>query len=255
MTDIPTWLKYDVLGGSIAIIATLVIGLNRVLVRAVWGTRERRTAVLGASVVLVGWFFVALWLGRTGVYRAGPDDLPTIQFGILLPILAGVALAWVSPAVARLIDAVPGPWLVMVQLYRVLGFTFLVLYAAGRLPGFFAWPAGLGDMLVGGLAPAVALAYSRDPKGRTSTVILWNALGILDMTVAVVTGFLTSPSRIQPFAFDPQNELITAFPLVLIPTFIVPLSILLHLASLTQLEPLRHARAVPARPSIAGRVP
>jgi hypothetical protein len=37
------------------------------------------------------------------------------------------------------------------------------------------------------------------------------------------------------FAFDRPNELISVFPLVLIPTFLVPLAILLHIISLIQL--------------------
>jgi hypothetical protein len=35
---------------------------------------------------------------------------------------------------------------------------------------------------------------------------------------------------------DAPNDLIGAFPLVLIPTFLVPISIVLHLASLTKLR-------------------
>jgi hypothetical protein len=38
------------------------------------------------------------------------------------------------------------------------------------------------------------------------------------------------------FAFDRPNQLITMFPLVLIPTFLVPLAILLHFVSLIQLR-------------------
>jgi hypothetical protein len=57
----------------------------------------------------------------------------------------------------------------------------------------------------------------------------------VDLVVAVTTGFLSSPSPIQKFAFDNPNTLITAFPLVMIPVFLVPLAILLHLASLTEL--------------------
>jgi hypothetical protein len=38
------------------------------------------------------------------------------------------------------------------------------------------------------------------------------------------------------FAFDLPNELASQFPLVLIPVFLVPVSILLHLASLTKLR-------------------
>jgi hypothetical protein len=40
----------------------------------------------------------------------------------------------------------------------------------------------------------------------------------------------------QLFAFDLPNELISQFPPVLIPVFLVPLSVLLHLASLTKLR-------------------
>jgi hypothetical protein len=63
-----------------------------------------------------------------------------------------------------------------------------------------------------------------------------NLFGLADLVVAVTTGFLTSPSAFQLFAFDLPNELISQFPLVLIPVFLVPLSVLLHLASLTKLR-------------------
>jgi hypothetical protein len=55
------------------------------------------------------------------------------------------------------------------------------------------------------------------------------------MTVAVTTGFLTSPSAFQAFSIDAPNELISAYPLVLVPVFAVPLSVLLHVASLIKL--------------------
>ena len=145
-------------------------------------------------------------------------------------------LIWRSSTVSRIIDAVPQEWLVAVQLYRALGVIFLVLYFSGKIPGLFAWPAGLGDIAVGLLAPVVALAYARDPLANAGTVQMWNLFGIADLIVAVSTGFLTSPSPLQLFAFDNPNELPTVFPLVLVPVYLVPLSIVLHLASLTKLR-------------------
>jgi hypothetical protein len=50
---------------------------------------------------------------------------------------------------------------------------------------------------------------------------------------------LNSPSLFQLFALDRPNELVSLFPLVLAPTYLVPLSILLHLASLTKLRKAR----------------
>jgi hypothetical protein len=52
--------------------------------------------------------------------------------------------------------------------------------------------------------------------------------------VAITTGFITSPSAL--FSYEPANELIAIFPLVLIPVYLVPISLLLHLASLAKLH-------------------
>ena len=49
------------------------------------------------------------------------------------------------------------------QHWRVLGFSFLLLYAHGVLPGLFAWAAGLGDVLVGLATPLVVARLARDP--------------------------------------------------------------------------------------------
>ena len=59
---------------------------------------------------------------------------------------------------------------------------------------------------------------------------------IADLAVAVTTGFLTSPSPVQLLSLDRPNELIGTFPLAMIPVFLVPLSLLLHLASLQKLR-------------------
>jgi hypothetical protein len=155
---------------------------------------------------------------------------------VLIPIIVGIALIWRWKLLGRVIDAVPQALIVGVQFYRALGMIFLVLYAAGRLPGTFAWPAGVGDIIVGVLAPFVGIAYARNPHNAAGLVRAWNLFGIADLIVAVGTGLLTSPSPIQMLAFDAPNDLISAFPLVMVPVFLVPLSILLHLASLKKLR-------------------
>ena len=119
------------------------------------------------------------------------------------------------------------------QFYRVLGVTFLVLYAAGQLPGIFALPAGWGDVMVGLTALMVGARAARSENDQLVT--LWNWLGISDLVIAVATGFLSASSRFQIFSLDAPNVLIGSFPLVMIPIFAVPLSIVLHLASLSKI--------------------
>jgi hypothetical protein len=230
------YLVLYVLGGALATIAAVLFGVQRALNLAKWPRRESRQAVWSCAVLLVTWFFAALAPSLLGFYRGAFFHAPTIQYGLLLPILAGIALFWRWRTLQRVIEAVPQEWIVGVQIYRALGVIFVVLYAAGRLPGVFAWPAGVGDVIVGLLAPAVAIAYARGSRGATALVRGWNLLGLADLLVAVVTGFLSSPSPLQLLAFDAPNQLISEFPLVLIPVFLVPLSVLLHLASLRKLQ-------------------
>jgi hypothetical protein len=100
----------------------------------------------------------------------------------------------------------------------------------------FALPAGAGDVIVGLLALGIGIGAFRGRQLRSRTVPRWNLLGVADLVIALTTGFLTTPSPLQKFAFDHPNELISVFPMVLIPTFLVPLAILLHVISLIQLR-------------------
>jgi hypothetical protein len=134
------------------------------------------------------------------------------------------------PLFRRIVDALPQRWIVSIQAYRIEGLIFLLLYANGSLPAAFALPAGIGDMAVGLMAPLAGAS------GSSTRLRAWNLAGITDLVVAVTTGFLTSSSPVQLLALDRPNELISAFPLVLIPVFLVPLSVLLHLASLQKLR-------------------
>lgn len=131
-------------------------------------------------------------------------------------------------------------WLAAVQGLRVVGAGFLFLWAFGHLPPLFALPAGWGDVLVGVLAPFVAVRLARDPGFLTSTSCWrFHALGTVDFVGAIGTGILargTFPALSGPATTGVLGEL----PLVMIPGFAVPLWICLHLAAFAQIA---HARA------------
>jgi hypothetical protein len=232
----PVYLTYYILLTITLASSVMLFGLHKALENAGWPRAERRTAVGAFSSVLIGWYLAALLLSWTGVYAGFKDRFPTIQYGIFVPVIVGVILMARSTLVARVIDATPQHWLIGIQVVRLIGAIFLVLYATGHIPGFFAWPAGIGDVLVGVLAPVVAIAYARSPERNSDLVFAWNLFGLLDFVVAISTGFLSSPLPFQLAAFDLPNELITRFPLVLIPVFGVPVCILLHFASLIKLR-------------------
>jgi hypothetical protein len=221
--------------GTFATLAAVLFGLNRSLTAGNWPTSNRRRTVWSAAALLAAFYLAALLPSRSEFYGTA-SKIPTVQYGVLIPIIAGILLFSTWRPLRRVIEAVPQQWLVGVQLYRIEGAIFLVLYAMGRLPAAFALPAGAGDVLVGLLAPVVALAQIRKWPQANSLLRVWNLLGLADLVVALTTGFLTSPSPLQKFAFDASNVLIGRYPLVMVPVFLVPLAILLHLASLQKLR-------------------
>jgi hypothetical protein len=113
----------------------------------------------------------------------------------------------------------------------------------GQMPAVWALPAGIGDIAVGMTAFWVA---SRAATSGRPLAIAFNLFGLADLVVAVGLGIMTSPGPLQVFHTIPTAELATRFPLVLVPTFLVPLACALHVISLTQLISGTWARPVAA---------
>jgi hypothetical protein len=190
-----------------------------------------------SGLYLLGWIVLAFWLGSNGVLQAtATRGFPALATVLALLTIIGAWLLYRSSTLKTVVAAIPLPWLVGVQLYRVVGLLFLALYGLGLMPGEFAIPAGWGDAATGLTAPVIGYLLYRGYRWSCLAALGWNVVGILDLVVAVATGFLSSPGPFQTLAPDNPNALITAFPLVLVPLYAVPMSILLHLAALKRLK-------------------
>jgi hypothetical protein len=181
------------------------------------------------SVVFLCWLAAAEYLALTNAYFAtSATAVPTVLFGVLMPLAAAAMSLRLWPSTAGLVSAIPLQWIVAAQVYRVGGGIFLVLWADGRLPWQFALPAGIGDVLTGCGAVLVANLLAKDAPGARRVAYAWCLFGITDLVVAVTMGGMTSPGRIHLLALNAPNLLISSYPLVMVPTFAVPLALLLH---------------------------
>jgi len=190
---------------------------------------SRYTTASVLSVILVGWLTIALYLGSANIYFAASDaTLSGLPLGLTVPLMVAAAGLWWSGAIAKLVAAIPLPWIVAAQVYRVGGGIFLVLWADGRLPWQFALPAGVGDVITGGLAVIVAARLAQNAAGARGAVYAWSLFGIADLVVAVTMGAMTSPGLPHLLAREAPNLLIASWPLVMVPTFAVPLALMLH---------------------------
>jgi hypothetical protein len=226
-----------------AIVAALLLGLWVALGRAKLTPGSRTGVWLAVAIPLLIWF-VGIWnVASSGAFQARPGRISTVPVAVIVLILIGLIALTRSSRIAAAVDAAPDSWLIGLQVYRVLGGNFVILWLNGAIPGAFAVPAGFGDFLVGLAAIPVALFVASGRPGSTVTAVAWNVFGIADLANALTLGFLSSPGPFQRLALDQPNLLATAYPTVMTPVFAVPLSIILHGLSLWQLRRRSRSRA------------
>jgi hypothetical protein len=127
------------------------------------------------------------------------------------------------------------------QTSRITGIVFLLAYYSGSLPALFAIPTAATDMTVGITAPFVAFLWLSNDGAPTRPFVLWHYFGILGLIVSGSLGILTSPTPAGILAGDVTSQAMSEFPLVLVPTFLGPLILILHLIALTIVHESRRA--------------
>ena len=184
--------------------------------------------------VPVLWFLLAVAGSLLGVFDSEPRPPLPLGLAAVLPVALFAVSYLTSVRFQDFVLFLDLRLLTLAQTWRVGGIVFLILYQRGALPGVFAIPAGWGDFAIGITAPIVAW-YWRRPF-PTKTFVVWNVLGSLDLVLAVTLGVLASRTPIGILAGDVTTRLMGQFPLSLIPTFFVPLLLILHLISLSRVR-------------------
>jgi len=185
--------------------------------------------------VLIVWYSLVYFLGKTGFFGQNPFFLPFIVFGFII-LFFWLKFLYQSPLLQKIADSIPVHWLVAVQIFRFMGIGFLYFYALGLIPGEFALPTGWGDVFVGITAIPVAILLWMKKSFAKRLAVLWNYVGIADLCLALFLGNITFPRPFQMLPTQPDNLLIAMYPLVMVPLFAVPLSLLLHFFTLRLLK-------------------
>lgn len=213
----------------------VLLGLALGLRRTALARGSQVATWLAIAVPLLAWYLLMNWVGQSDLYPSIPWTRP---LAILAPPLLWLVLLMRSARMAAVLDTIPQSWLIGLQVYRILGYVFLVLWAAGRAPAIFALPGGIGDAVTGILALPVALYVQwRKPYWRIAGYA-WNLFGLADFAIALSIAFFVASPRLR-------------YPVIMIPTFMVPLSIILHSLSLWQLTRAGEREGRPSYPATA----
>ncbi|MGB6087921.1 MAG: hypothetical protein WBG26_00375, partial [Candidatus Binataceae bacterium] len=203
---------------------------------------SKKLAVLAAATV---WGMVIAAVAGGGGFAPGvigPLPAPALPLVAFLALLFG---SWLLSARFRsALQSVPMPVLVGLNVARIGGIFFLILAAQGGLSAPFAPSAGWGDIITGVLAIPLTIAVARSGDFPVA-LDLWNAFGALDLVAAISLGLLSAPGTPFRLFFEAPGTLaMSGFPWVMVPSLLVPLYLVIHLAIAAKLRsspPITHA--------------
>jgi hypothetical protein len=181
------------------------------------------------SAWIAAWFTIVLSASAMHVFK-NPSNRVGAAVGIaaVAPIILFLLWFATSDPFRRFALSFDPRTLTLLQSSRLLGLTFVILQARAVLPALFAVPAGYGDIAIG--ATASLVAWKLASGAHRGTFIVWQALGIADLVIAVGLG--TAAGLIDPHGIP--MVAVTVLPLSLIPTFLVPLFVIFHVICIAQ---------------------
>lgn len=200
---------------------------------------RKKSGWLGVALVagLVAWGAAVSLLAAGGAFKA-TGSLPPVNIllaAVTPPLLFFIAFR-VSKGIRQWVESVDLALVTAMQGWRVVGAAFLFYWGYGLLPAAFAAPAGIGDVLVGLLAPFVALKVVRKSPGWMRASYFLVILGMADFISAFTLGVALRDKGQAGYSFAEHTGLLAEFPLTLIPSFLVPFFMILHLIALLRLR-------------------
>lgn len=208
--------------------------------------------VYGLLGLLLAWAAASALLAYRGAYldpqvlQSLPYTyLPFVPFAI---VFGGLALsAELRRAVQSVLRHAPLYGLVFFHAIRVTGIGSIIKLSKGELPAHFILPVGVPDLLVGLTAVILGIRlYKRRPVSH-SLLVGWNAFGVALFLSAPVVLHLSLPGPLQIYFDGPTTAEVFEFPMALVPTFLVPMFMLMHIGTIWKLR-TSHGESTEPRP-------
>lgn len=196
-----------------------------------------------SNLILVGliiWLLIQGILSLKNIYSSNTNSMPPkiILLGIA-PTILTLLLLFFSEKGRIFIDSLDVAKLTLINTVRIpVEIILYVLFINGVIPELMTFEGSNFDLLAGISAPVVYYGI-RKGKLNSKAILIWNFVSLGLLINIVVNALFSAPSPFQKFAFDQPNIAILHFPFSLLPTFIVPVVLLGHLASIRKLTKIQ----------------
>lgn len=190
------------------------------------------------KIVVVGftlWLALQACLGYTGFYL----NVSTNPFKFLLaapPAIVLILGVFVSKKGRAWTQTLSIKKLTLIHIVRIpVELVLYWLFLSKMVPELMTFAGRNFDILAGITAPIVYyLVFVRKVIGHAG-LLIWNVVCLLLLLNIIGNAILSAPISIQQFAFDQPNLAILHFPVVWLPTFVVPIVLFAHFVAIFRL--------------------
>jgi hypothetical protein len=186
-------------------------------------------------IVLAVWLTVQAAIALSGFYSSHISMPPGFMLAVLPPVIFIVGLFTTKKGRAWL-DGLNIKALTILHVVRApveLVLFWLFMYKA--VPRLMTFEGRNFDILSGLSAPIIYyFAFIKKPVSRI-LLLIWNFICLELLLNIVLNALFSAPFPFQQFGFKQPNIAILYFPFVWLPSCIVPLVLLAHLATIRQL--------------------
>ena len=201
------------------------------IVATSWQEEKKRKVRNRIIIGLVVWAIVISFVslsGFSGKFEIFPLNIMPF---VIIPLITTLILLFHKDTYA-LLSKISLNVLTRLQVFRVfVEIVLWLLFIQNLLPEQMTFEGRNFDIIAG----ITSLLAARFILNSRRLMIAWNIVGLALLINIVSIAILSMPTSLRIFENEPANIIITQFPFIVLPTFLVPLAYILHFLSLKKL--------------------
>lgn len=181
-------------------------------------------------IVLLIWLALQTFIGLSGFYTV-TDTLPPRFLLLVLPPMLFIITLFTTSKGRQYLNGIDLKTLTLLHSIRIpVELVLYWLFLNKAVPELMTFEGRNFDILSGLSAPFIYYFGFIKKQLKPNLILIWNFICLALLINIVANAVLSAPFPFQQFAFEQPNIAVLYFPFNLLPSFVVPIVLLSHLA-------------------------